>query len=170
MAKDTKRPEQSIQPIQPPQVARLQLGEASIATIRSPEWKYIYANNVAVSPSTFDVTLVFSQVRDAGEGKGLINEEQVSIVVSPHHFKILSQHIERAVKQYEELNGPINIVDQVPPIPTDAVPKLKALIEDMRKRTIEAMQATVKPIDVASSSQPPPPAKRSRGAQKKKGS
>jgi hypothetical protein len=99
----------------------------------------------------------------------MINEEQVTIVVSPNHFKSLTLHLELALRQYEEINGEIKVAEPISQLPPDALPKLKALLENIREKALASSAS--KPTEAASASnEPPPPEKRSRGARKKKGS
>lgn len=119
---------------------------------RAADFKYIYANNCNLRPAAFDFAFTFTQIREAPEGGGLINEEQVSVVVSPQHFKAIAKQFNDALKQYEAINGELKMAGAQVVAP-DVRDRLQQIMDSARTKAIETLKAS---LESASSAQPPP--------------
>lgn len=73
----------------------------------------VYANNIAMGTTKFDVRMIFGEVRDISEAHIAI-EQRVQVTMSWHEAKILADFLWANIKAYEELNGPLKL-PQIPP-------------------------------------------------------
>lgn len=82
-------------------------------TIRSQDFKKLYTNSVNIERTLFDFRLVFGEIsRDSGE---VINEERISIAMSPQHAKVLARILVQNVHDYEQQIGEIKLPNQTLP-------------------------------------------------------
>jgi hypothetical protein len=95
----------------------------------------------------------------------MINEEQVAVVVSPHHFKAIVQQATALLKNFEELNGPLDMKGIVGLAP-EVIDKLKALAEGAQAEFLKMLQGAK--ASGAPSTEQTPHGKRSPAALKKK--
>lgn len=72
----------------------------------------VYANNASFRVSYWDLTLDFGIVENLVEGELLVRN-QVRVVMSPQHARVLSQLLATHIAAYERQFGPL-------PIPPDA--------------------------------------------------
>lgn len=68
----------------------------------------VYANNVAIGNTAFDVRMVFGEVGDSTASKITIHQK-VQVTISWLQAKILLEFLGRHVRGYEEKNGPISL-------------------------------------------------------------
>lgn len=131
---------------------------------RAEGFRHVYANNINIRPNLFDFTLTFTHIKDSGDTtEPFINEEQVSIILSPHQFKAFVELGVRFLEEYEKENGPLNIESNKAPV---LPPEIVARLQEALKKA-GAAAAAPSPSE-PSSTERQPPAKRSRGAGKKK--
>lgn len=128
--------------------------------VRAADYRYLYANNCILSPGAFDFSITFAQVRPDGEG-GLINEAQVTVVVSPQHFKAIAKQFQENLQGYEEFNGEIGLRG-AKEIPETVHKRLQQLIAATRGKALKMLDAS---DETTEQKQPSPPP---RGAQKVK--
>ena len=129
-----------------------------ISRIRDPQFRDVYANGSVVQLSPFDVTLVF--MRNADFAGQAVQIDQVSVAMSPQHFKALVKSLNETLVAYERSFGALNSPD------SDIEPTFSARqIEERIQVGREAKKEQVKAM--ASSTEKKPPSKRSRAASPK---
>lgn len=95
----------------------------------------------------------------------MTNEEQVAVVVSPHHFKAIVQQANTLLKNFEDLNGPLDMKGIIGLAP-EVVDKLKALTEGAQAEVLKMLQVAI--ASGAPSIEQRPHGKQSPAALKKK--
>ena len=125
-----------------------------VPRVRDPQYREIYSNASFSGISPFDVTLTFSKSSDiAGQQ---VHVDQVSVTMSPQHFKGFCKSLTETLKAYESVFGAINTPDaDLSPL-RDAA-QLEQIIREARDKNREGRGPT-------SSTEKKPPAKRSRAA------
>jgi hypothetical protein len=68
----------------------------------------VYANNVQMSTTSFDVRILFGQIGDLTEDKVAI-EQQVQVTMSWLEAKIFADFLWANIEAFEELNGPMKL-------------------------------------------------------------
>src|SRR6266581_1775913 len=68
----------------------------------------IYANNVAMSSTTFDIKMLFGEVIEITDDKAIV-EQGVQVTMTWLEAKILSDFLQSNIKDYEEKNGPLKL-------------------------------------------------------------
>jgi Protein of unknown function (DUF3467) len=131
---------------------------SQVLRIRDPQYRDIYANNSQTNISPFDLSILFQKASEIAPGQmGVV--DQVSVTLSPQHFKALLRSLNETLSAYESVFGELNISD------TDTAPQRTALeiaglVNDQRKARSAA---------ISSSNEPPQPSKRSHGVAREKG-
>jgi hypothetical protein len=133
---------------------------------RSPLYRNVYANFCQGQLGAFDITVSFFQTVNA-DGTGMpINEEQVSVTMSPIQFKLFAQLCNALTEGYEKTFAPI-IVPAGAGNPLLASGDIvKYMLEAKAKMEAGGLVGASMPSD--SSTEKPPPAERSRAARPKK--
>jgi hypothetical protein len=75
----------------------------------------LYATNIGVTVSLFDVRLILADIVEVDDNQAVL-EEQGTIILSPPHAKIFASVLTQNVKAYEAQFGEIKL-------PTEALPK-----------------------------------------------
>lgn len=75
---------------------------------RSDDFISIYANNVAVSISVWDLSLTFGESIGEEDGKPVI-EETIKVLMSREMAKVMNRLLTHHIAEYEKKYGPINI-------------------------------------------------------------
>jgi hypothetical protein len=66
----------------------------------------VYANNIAMGNTVFDVRMIFGEVADSNATKITINQ-RVQVTMSWPQAKIFWEFLGRHIRAFEEKNGPI---------------------------------------------------------------
>jgi hypothetical protein len=130
-----------------------------ISRIRDPQFRDVYANGSLVQLSPFDIALVFMKNTDF-TGK-TVQVDQVTVTMSPQHFKALVKSLNETLTAYEQSFGALTIPesDIQPAFSASQIQERIQIGRDAKKEAVKAM---------VSSTEKKPPAKRSRGARKAK--
>ncbi len=88
---------------------------------QSPLFRTIYANTTKMAYTPWDVRISFSQLVDASQG-GSIIEEEVCLVMSPQHAKVVAAIWQDTIRQYENKFGEVPDLREVSKafVPPDA--------------------------------------------------
>jgi hypothetical protein len=89
-----------------PKFAILNLAE--VPTTRSPDFKVIYANNVNIGMSPWDIQMTFGKITS-----GNTIEHQITVVISPQWAKALAGVYQRVVADYESQFGKVALPEQL---------------------------------------------------------
>lgn len=81
--------------------------------IKAPGYLKVYANNIAIRASMWDMSVVFGELIGELNGKPVI-EESVSVTLSKEMAKVMANLLTKNVKAYEEKFGVITIPDFSP--------------------------------------------------------
>ena len=73
---------------------------------RSADVPTIYANNVSIKTSLWDMTIDFGLIVEATL-EALVYRDEVTIIMSPQHAKVFAEAMTKTVEQYEQQYGPI---------------------------------------------------------------
>jgi hypothetical protein len=84
----------------------------TIPVVRSEDFRYIYSNSVRIGISPWDIRLNFGALVHS-ENTEPINKEEVVIVMSPQHAKVLALIFLSNIQEYEETHGPISVSEAV---------------------------------------------------------
>lgn len=76
----------------------------------------VYANNISMASTRFDLRIYFGEVAELTEEKAVI-ENRVQVTVTWHEAKLLADFLQANLKAFEELNGPLTL----PNIPTQMI-------------------------------------------------
>lgn len=87
--------------------------------VSSPDHKYVYINGSRMGFSPWDFRIICSSAKD-NNGDG-VNEDQVTLIMSPQHAKVMLQNWITTIKGYEELFG--------------LIPDLGAMLKAAKKKT-----------------------------------
>ena len=89
---------------------------------QSPLFRTIYANTTKLAYTPWDVRISFSQLIDASQGSSII-EEEVCVVMSPQHAKVLVAMWQDTIHQYESKFGVVPDLREASKafVPPDAV-------------------------------------------------
>ncbi|UGA47229.1 DUF3467 domain-containing protein [Bradyrhizobium quebecense] len=135
----------------------------AVSRVRDPQFRDVYANASYTGLSPFDLTLTFSKNTDfSGQ---MVQVDQVSVVVSPQHFKALVKSLSETLVAYEKVFGELKIPDSET-TPALNAEQLEATIQSTRAAQ-RAAAATGEPT-ASPANEKKPPAKQSRGARKVK--
>jgi len=78
--------------------------------VEKPEAFNAYSNAVSIAFSTYDFRLEFGQKAPGSEPNSINPDELLGyITMSPQHFKAFVEAMNRTLKRYEEIFGPINL-------------------------------------------------------------
>jgi hypothetical protein len=125
---------------------------AQVLRVRDPQYRDTYANSTQTNIGPFDLSILFQKASEILPGQmGIV--DQVSVTLSPQHFKALVRSLNETLAAYENAFGELNISE------ADTAPQKTALeivgaVNEQRKARHAAM----------SSNEAPRPSKRSRGA------
>lgn len=138
---------------------------APIPRVRDPQFREVYANTCFTGLSPFDVTLTFAKTTDmAGQA---LQVDQVSVTVSPQHFKALCRSLNQTMEAYEKVFGNLQIPDSdtAPTVSSEQIEKLIVQNRDKARANAAAAiaAATSSPTSVPSSTAKKRLSKRSRG-------
>lgn len=91
---------------------------------QSPLFRTIYANTTKMAYTPWDVRISFSQLVDASQG-GSIIEEEVCLVMSPQHAKVVAAIWQDTIRQYESKFGEVPDLREISKafVPPDAETK-----------------------------------------------
>jgi hypothetical protein len=81
----------------------------AVPRVRDPQFREVYANASFTGLSPFDITLIFAKATDIGGQT--VQVDQVSVTVSPQHFKALCKSLNETLKAYENTFGELKIPD-----------------------------------------------------------
>lgn len=84
------------------------LNVATVPTTNVADFKTIYANNVNIGLSPWDIQMTFGRITSANT-----IEHHVLVVISPQWAKALSSVLQKVVHDYEAKFGQVNIPDQI---------------------------------------------------------
>jgi len=131
-----------------------------IPRVRDPQFRETYANASFVGIGPFDLTLTFSKTSDfTGQP---MQVDQVSVTMSPQHFKGFCRSLIETLKAYEKLFGDLKIPD------TDTRPTRDAAqIEELIKVARSGGTVLPAPKAESSSTEKKLPSRRSRGGAQK---
>lgn len=77
---------------------------------RSPDYQSVYSNNIHLSVSLFDFSLVFGEITDDRSDNGMnVVNQKVRVVLSKEMTKVLWRLLDRNLAAYEKQYGQINI-------------------------------------------------------------
>ena len=82
-----------------------QIGESFI-TRPTSDHKVIYANSNRMGVSPWDIRITFGQMSEVF-GEGAVNEEMLTVVMSPQLAKVTMHSLISTIKQYEGMFGEI---------------------------------------------------------------
>ena len=136
---------------------------AALPRVRDPQFREVHANASFTGLSPFDVTLTFSKATDFS-GQQQMQVDQVSVTLSPQHFKGFCRSVNETLKAYENVFGVLQIPDSDTRPVTEA-PQIEAMIRAGRTQKEEMRDAST-PSSSAPSTEKPRPSRRSRGASK----
>ena len=71
---------------------------------QSPEYRQIYANNVAIRATNWDLLLDFGKIVSASADK-LVVESELGVYLSPQQAKALVESLSTVIAQYEKLTS-----------------------------------------------------------------
>src|SRR5438270_12732900 len=78
----------------------------------------VYANNVAIGTTPFDMRIIFGEVTDVGaETRKVTIEQNVQVTMSWAEAKLVAKFIERHVQAYEKKNGTLTTPQPAPLLP-----------------------------------------------------
>jgi hypothetical protein len=102
---------------------------------RPADYRVYYSNLSRLRLTNADIQIFFGLAIDSPPGTAtIVNEEALSVVLTPVNAKLLLLALSSALAAYEVQFGPI-------PIPQDAAQKA----EEIRKAVLEAAQRLAKP-------------------------
>jgi hypothetical protein len=132
----------------------------NIPRIRDPGFRDVYANVSLTGLTPYDLTLIFAKT---GEFNGQpVQNELVSVTMSPQHFKAFCRSASETLKAYEAVFGELKIPDS-DTAPVRDASQIETLVREGKEKAAAAMKAMVA---ASSPTEKQPPAKRSRGARK----
>ena len=79
--------------------------EANLTAAQGPEYKVLYINSTRQGISPWDVRLTMGQVRETPDGP--LNEDHVTIVMSPPQAKAFALNLIKTIGIYESTFGEI---------------------------------------------------------------
>jgi hypothetical protein len=68
----------------------------------------VYANNVQMASTSFDIRVLFGQVNEVSDDKVVV-DQQVQVTMTWLEAKILAEFLLANIKVHEELNGPLKL-------------------------------------------------------------
>lgn len=74
--------------------------------IRAPDYKKIYVNTTRMAISSWDIRMHLGQSSETLDG-GNLNEDLVSVIMSPAHAKAMLQSLAKTIQAYEQHFGEI---------------------------------------------------------------
>lgn len=84
----------------------VEVAMSELTQTRSPDYRDIYANQVQIGITPYDLHLMFNRASGAG-GDYPTNQAQVTIFLSLHQAKAFQTILNRVLEDFEEKNGPI---------------------------------------------------------------
>lgn len=75
----------------------------------------VYANNVQMGTTSFDMKIIFGEVVEVQPDKVIV-EQNVQVTMSWPEAKIIADFIQANVKIHEDLNGPLKLPKNAPAI------------------------------------------------------
>lgn len=82
-----------------------------VRVTRGQEHKSIYVNSSRMGISPYDVRMVLGQVVELTEGQ--VNEDQVTLIMSPQHAKVFLRNLGKTIALYETNFGEIKETDGI---------------------------------------------------------
>jgi hypothetical protein len=83
----------------------------SAPLVMSPDYRAIYANQIQLSSSTYDIQMVL--MRASAPGGRPMNEMAATVFMSPQEAKALSLMLARVVRDFEKKFGDIHLPENV---------------------------------------------------------
>ena len=68
----------------------------------------IYANNIAMAGTRFDIKIIFGEVAEITADKAVV-DNRVQVTMSWLEAKLLGDFLQTNIKAFEELNGPLRL-------------------------------------------------------------
>jgi hypothetical protein len=125
---------------------------AQVLRVRDPQYRETYANGTQASIGPFDLSILFQKTSEIAPGQmGLV--DQVSVTLSPQHFKALVRSLNETLVADESVFGELNISD-ADTAPHKTASEIVGIVNEYRKE---------RNVDT-SSKVPPRASKRSHGA------
>ena|SRR5271157_2766194 len=124
---------------------------------RDSEYREIYSNNSQTNMGAFDISIIFQKTTEVAPTQMAV-VDQVSVTLSPQHFKAFVRSLSEALTAYEAAFGKLSISER-DTAPQRTAAEIVGLISAARE---------VGNLPKSSSTEPPQPSKRSRGASQKK--
>ncbi len=98
-------------------------------TVKAPDFRSMYSNNVTFSAALFDFSMIFGEVVEAEQTSAttanLTVEQKVKIVMSPLHAKVFLDVAVRQLRNYELRFGEIKFPAGMSPQETSEQPPAK---------------------------------------------
>lgn len=82
--------------------------DVTFQTARAENFKTVYANSAQMEVNTWDFTFIFGKVRLGSTPIPVIDQE-LAVVMSPQHAKVMLDVLAREVKRYEDILGEIHV-------------------------------------------------------------
>jgi hypothetical protein len=96
-----------------PKRTSIEVTAENIIAKPGPEYRSVYANNVALGISAFDISLVFGEIMGSEDGKTVNVEQRVRVTMSPQHAKALVMVLAENLHNYEKNIGPIPLPETI---------------------------------------------------------
>lgn len=114
---------------------------AELPSGRSEKFQTIYANTVRIGLTPWDFRFTFGLIVE-GEPKKPINEEQVTVLMSPQHTKAMLNAMVTTMAQWEADNGTL--------APTPSVSPSASALSNVTEHDLQriAVQTTMKNLDM----------------------
>jgi hypothetical protein len=96
--------------------------------LRDQNYREVYSNNCMQSMTPFDIKLIFQKLSEIIPGQPALIDE-VSVIISPPHFKALINSLTETLNAYENSFGHLTIPDAYTE-PTNTASQLSELIKN----------------------------------------
>lgn len=107
--------------------------------VRTERFRQLYANNMQVGFSSWDLAITFGEITGEQDGKPVI-EETVRVIMTREIAKVLStilkNHIDIYEEHFGELKLPVVETTEAPETEGESVPAIAAVTEDKRKPVV----------------------------------
>ena len=77
--------------------------------VKTADYRSLYANQVGVALTNFDIQLMLAQSAGAIGGQGATNEVFATLYLAPHTAKAMALVLATAVAEFERQHGPITL-------------------------------------------------------------
>lgn len=141
------------------------VGAPGLPRVRDQQFRELYSNASFTSLGPFDVTITFAKTGDFGGQVVVV--DQVSVAMSPQHFKSFCLSVTETLTAYETVFGALAIPDS-DVAPTMLAPQIAKSIREARERAAAIRARLNLPAPATSSTEKKRPSRRSRGASQQK--